>query len=334
MNTSPGSFLAGNLGVDSIGEFSVLTGNFSAEYGKSSGGIINAITKSGTNQIHGTAYEFLRNSAMDAKNFFDATGKIAPFRRNQFGASAGAPIQKDKMFVFADYEGRRQNLPTSQSTNVPSAAARAGNLCSPPDCATTHTIQDPVSAGGLGAPFVINPDVTPFLPLWPLPNGRIICPFDSCVSGAGDTGKYNFAGYQITPENFFTFRLDRKISEKNSLWGTFLIDRQSQTQNDSLGDLATSRFINRQTYTIEDSYAFSPTLVNVFRFGYNRQNISSPSGATALNPIAADKSLGIAPGQTIGRIVVTGGLPPFPVVLTLWQGAPHTCNALQARDDR
>src|SRR5258706_3248871 len=143
MNTAPGSFLAGNLGVDSIGEFSVLTGNFSAEYGKSSGGIINAITKSGTNQIHGTAYEFLRNSAMDAKNFFDAPGKIAPFRRNQFGASAGAPIQKDKMFVFADYEGLRQNLATSQSTNVPTAAARAGNLCSPPDCATTHTIMDP-----------------------------------------------------------------------------------------------------------------------------------------------------------------------------------------------
>src|SRR6267154_5665041 len=346
MNTAPGSFLAGNLGVDSIGEFSVLTGNFSAEYGKSSGGIINAITKSGTNQIHGTAYEFLRNSAMDAKNFFDAPGKIAPFRRNQFGASAGAPIQKDKMFVFADYEGLRQYLATSQSTNVPTAGARAGNLCSPPDCATTHTIMDPVLGlqnpapcppGVTGPctappPFAINPNVAPFLPLWPLPNGRIICPFDSCVPGAGNTGKYNFAGYQITPENFFTFRLDRKISEKNSLWGTFLIDRQSQTQNDSLGDLATSRFINRQTYTIEDSYAFSPTLVNVFRVGYNRQNISSPSGATALNPIAADKSLGIAAGQTIGRIVV-GGLTPFQGGLTLWQSAHSTWNTFQESDD-
>src|SRR5258708_21770793 len=337
MNTAPGSFLAGNLGVDSIGEFFVLTGNFSAEYGKSSGGIINAITKSGTNQFHGTAYEFLRNSAMDAKNFFDAPGKIAPFRRNQFGGSAGGPTQKDKMFVFGECEGLGQNLAPSQSTNVPSAAARAGNLCSPDPtggpngCATTHTIMDPqlglqnpapCPPGVTGPctappPFAINPNVQPFLPLWPLPNGRIICPFKTgCVPGAGDTGKYNFAGYQITPENFFTFRLDRKLSEKNSLWGTFLIDRQSQTQNDSLGDLATSRFINRQTYTIEDSYAFSPTLVNVFRFGYNRQNISSPSGAKALNPIAADTTLGIAPGQTIGRIVV-GGLNPFQGGLTL-----------------
>jgi len=379
MNTAPGSFLAGNLGVDSIGEFSVLTGNFSAEYGKSSGGVINAITKSGSNQFHGTAYEFLRNSAMDAKNFFDAAGKIAPFRRNQFGGSGGGPIQKDKMFIFGDYEGLRQNLATSQSTNVPTATARAGNLCSPDPttggpngCATFHTImdpdpnlglQDPVTCtpAGLPAncmyplggpvppanvtcnsstqvctappPFAINPNVVAFLPLWPLPNGRIVCPFKTgCVPNAGNTGKYNFAGYQITPENFFTFRLDRKISEKNSLWGTFLIDRQSQTQNDSLGDLATSRFINRQTYTIEDSYAFSPTLVNVFRVGYNRQNISSPSGATALNPIAADKSLGIAAGQTIGRIVV-GGLTPFQGGLTLWQSAHSTWNAFQESDD-
>src|SRR6202171_437267 len=127
MNTAPGSFLAGNLGVDSIGEFSVLTGNFSAEYEKSAGGVINAITKSGTNQFHGTVYEFLRNSAMDAKNFFDPPGKIAPFRRNQFGASAGGPIQKDKMFVFGDYEGLRQNLATTQYTTVPTAAGRAGN---------------------------------------------------------------------------------------------------------------------------------------------------------------------------------------------------------------
>ncbi len=104
-NAAPGSFLAGNLGVDAIGEFSVLTGNFPAEYGKSSGGIINAITKSGTNQIHGSGYEFIRNSAADAKNFFDPAGPIAPFRRNQFGASVGLPIQKDKMFFFADYEG-------------------------------------------------------------------------------------------------------------------------------------------------------------------------------------------------------------------------------------
>jgi outer membrane receptor protein involved in Fe transport len=369
MNTAPGSFLAGNLGVDSIGEFSVLTGNFSAQYGKSAGGMINAITKSGTNEFHGSAYEFLRNSAMDAKNFFDPAGPISPFRRNQFGASAGGPIQKDKTFVFGDYEGLRQSLSLSQVVNVPSAAARAGNLCSPPNCATTHTIMDPtlglqdsvtcatpgnpsnctyplggpVPPGNVTCnsstnvctappPFAINPNVAAFLPLWPLPNGQIICPFASCVSGAGDTGLYAFSGSQVTPENFATVRLDRKIGDKDNLFGTFLIDRQSQSQSDSLGDMTTSRSINRQTWTVEDSHTFSPSLINVVRVGYNRQSITSPSGATALNPIAADTTLGIASGQTIGRIVV-GGLTAFQGGLTLWQSAHSTWNSFQESDD-
>src|SRR3984893_14931477 len=94
-NGGPGSLLGGNLGVDAIQEFSVLTSNYSAEYGKSSGGVVNAMTRSGTNQLHGSAYEFLRNSALDARNFFDGT-TVPPFKRNQFGASAGGPIRKDR----------------------------------------------------------------------------------------------------------------------------------------------------------------------------------------------------------------------------------------------
>ena len=106
-NYSPGGALGGNMGVDSIREFSVLTDTYSAEYGRSSGGVINAITKSGTDQIHGTAFEFLRNSALDARNHFDLA-TIPPFRRNHFGASVGGPIRKDKLFYFANYEGLRQ----------------------------------------------------------------------------------------------------------------------------------------------------------------------------------------------------------------------------------
>jgi hypothetical protein len=369
MNTAPGSFLAGNLGVDSVGEFSVLTGNFSAQYGKSAGGIINAITKSGTNQFHGDAYEFLRNSAMDAKNFFDPPGKIAPFKQNQFGASAGLPIQKDKTFVFGDFEGLRRNTSLSQVATVLSPAAQAGNLCSPPNCATTHSIMDPSlglqdpincpsrSAGACtyniggtvppssvncpadptkactaAPPYAINPNVAPFIPLWPSPNAGLICPFTSCVAGAGDTGLYAFNELQITPENFVTVRVDRKLGDKDSLWGTFLLDRQHQSQPDSLNDLTTGRFINRQTWTVEDSHAFSPTLVNVARVGFNRQTIDSPSGATALNPIAKDTTLGIASGQTIGRIVAPP-LTPFQGGLTLWQAANSTWNSFQESDD-
>src|ERR1700741_2334919 len=107
-NGAPGSVLGGNLGVDAIQEFSVLTSNYSAEYGKTSGGVVNAATRSGTNAFHGSAYEFLRNSALDAKKFFEAAATAkAPFKRNQFGGAIGGPIFKNRTFFFADYEGIR-----------------------------------------------------------------------------------------------------------------------------------------------------------------------------------------------------------------------------------
>src|SRR5579862_3438629 len=316
-NAAPGSFLAGNLGVDAIGEFSVLTGNFPAEYGKSSGGIINAITKSGTNEIHGSAYEFMRNSAVDAKNFFDPPGPIAPFRRNQFGGSVGLPIKKDKLFFFADYEGLRQELSSSNKSITPTALARTGQVCAPPDCSTT--VPYPQVTGTTTPAGFVSPLIAPYLPLWPLPNGGIICPFATCSPSGpgGNTGFYFFTGVQNTPENYGTFRVDYKLSDKDSIFGTFSLDRQSQSSSDSLNDLLTNRSLNRYVYAVGDDHSFSSNIVNVARLGYYRENISSPNGATALNPIAADTSLGIAPGLTIGRLVVNG-LTTFQGGLVLW----------------
>src|ERR1700688_4662327 len=130
-NGAPGSVLGGSLGVDAIQEFSVLTSNYSAEYGKTSGGVVNAITRSGTNQIHGSVYEFLRNSKLDAMNYFDV-GKIPPFKRNQFGGTIGGPVVKDHTFFFVDYEGIRQSKGISTLAFVPSEAARNGLMCSNP----------------------------------------------------------------------------------------------------------------------------------------------------------------------------------------------------------
>ena len=129
-NAAPGSVLGGDLGVDAVQEFSVITSNVSAEYGRTSGGVINAITRSGTNQFHGSAYEFLRNDALDAANFFEnASGlKKASFRQNQFGVSAGGPIRKDKLFIFGDYEGIRYSKGIPVSISVPSNNARLGIL--------------------------------------------------------------------------------------------------------------------------------------------------------------------------------------------------------------
>ncbi len=128
----PGNVIGSALGVDAIQEFSVITGNGQADVGRTSGGVINAVTRSGQNQLHGSIYEFLRNSALDARNFFDAA-KVPPFKRNQFGGSIGGPVYlprfgeggpaigykgTNKTFFFADYEGLRQNLGT---TTMPTA---------------------------------------------------------------------------------------------------------------------------------------------------------------------------------------------------------------------
>ncbi len=131
-NGAPGSVLGGSLGVDAIQEFSVLTSNYSAEYGKTSGGVVNAITRSGTNQFHGSGYEFVRNSALDARNYFDLGG-IPPFTRNQFGGAIGGPIIKNRTFFFADYEGIRQSKGISTVAFVPSQAARNGRDLVPGD---------------------------------------------------------------------------------------------------------------------------------------------------------------------------------------------------------
>src|SRR5215469_6577213 len=129
-NAGPGSVLGGNLGTDAVAEFAVLTTNYSAEYGRTSAGVITATTKAGTNDFHGSAYEFLRNAALDAASFTDnAVGNPKPpFRRNQFGASAGGPIKKDNTFIFGDYEGVRQALGITQISNVPSTDALNGLL--------------------------------------------------------------------------------------------------------------------------------------------------------------------------------------------------------------
>src|SRR5579864_1245862 len=128
-NGGPGSVLGQNLGVEAIQEFSVLTSNYSAEYGKTSGGVVNAISRSGTNQFHGSAYEFLRNSALDTRNFFeDPTQPKAQFRRNQFGGTFGGPIVKDRTFFFVDYEGNRQSKGIANVDFVPSQDARNGIL--------------------------------------------------------------------------------------------------------------------------------------------------------------------------------------------------------------
>src|SRR5947207_5362649 len=221
-NGAPGSVLGGNLGVDAIQEFSVLTSNYSAEYGKTSGGVVNAITRSGTNTFHGSVYEFLRNSALDARNFFeDPTAPKAPFKRNQFGGAVGGPIIKNRTFFFADFEAIRQSKGIAVVDTVPSNAARAGLICSNPAGAdpskpcTTQQLPALVSTDANG----VDLKAKAYLPLYPVPNPN------SPILANGDTALFTFSGQQVVNENFVTTRADHKFSEKDSLYGTYLFDR-------------------------------------------------------------------------------------------------------------
>src|SRR5258705_1616882 len=123
-NAAPGGATGVNLGVDAIDQFSVLTSSYTSEYGRTSGAVIDAITRSGTNNLHGTAYFFDRDKIFDARNFFDGP-VIPPFRRIQFGGAVGGPIYKNRTFFFVDYEGIRQSQPVATTIKVPNADARA-----------------------------------------------------------------------------------------------------------------------------------------------------------------------------------------------------------------
>jgi hypothetical protein len=293
-NAGPGSVMGGNLGVDAIAEFSVISTNYSAEYGKTAGGVVNAISRSGTNQFHGSVYEFMRNSALDARNFFDGP-KIPPFRRNQFGGSASLPIIKDRTLIFGDYEGIRQFKGISQLSFVPSAAARAGNLCSTPS-----------SSGCVPHTVIVDPAAAKYIPLYPLPNAGV-------VSGSnGDQGRLLNTTNNIASENFFTIRADHKISDKDSLFGSYMFDRTPYFIPDVFNSIVNKQFTFRQLYTVEETHTFSNTFVNTVRVGYNRMRMGSNFGDHAVNPLAADPSLGIRPGINAGALTIGGGIRGYP----------------------
>ena len=313
-NGSPGSALGVQLGVDAIEEFSIMTTNYSAEYGRTSGGVVNAVTKSGTNQLHGTAYWFLRDDAMDARNYFDPP-QIPPFHRNQFGASVGAPIRKDRTFVFGDYEGIRQDQSLSFHDTVPSPAARNGNLCSTP------------TAGACTPSTVaVDPAVAPYLGFYPLPNDGLT------PGGNGDTGFFNGSGLAPLSENYVITRVDNTISQNDTLSVSGFYDTSYLAQPDAL--LVGVHEVNSQRSmgSAEESHVFSPRLTNAVRGGYSRTVGIVNQPLRAINPLGDDQSLGAIPGKNAPALTVPGltqmagslGSPAF---------SHHVQNSFQGYDD-
>jgi len=289
-NGAPGSVLGGSLGVDAIQEFSVLTSNYSAEYGKTSGGVVNAITRSGTNQFHGSVYEFLRNNHLDARNFFDdPTQSTPPFKRNQFGGAIGGPIFKNRTFFFADYEGIRQSKGITTVAFVPSQNARNGIL----------------SSGNV----IVDPKAASFFTFYHLPNGGPV------AGSGGDLGIYSFPGQQIVNENFVTARVDHKISSNDSLFGTYMYDKTPYLSPDGLNNVEFSTLTARQFASIEETHMFTPGFVNSIRIGGNHEAVNNNESLKALNPDAARTDLGVGgtafAGRAAPQVLIGGGVSDF-----------------------
>jgi outer membrane receptor protein involved in Fe transport len=308
-NNSPSNVSGGATGVDAIQEFSVLTGNAPAQYGRSSGGIFNAITRSGTNQFHGSAYEFLRNSALDARNFFDPAKK-PPFRRNQFGASLGGPIRKDSTFIFGDYEGLRQSLGVTQTGTTLSDNARQGilNFADPTQfpagCVPTSVANQ--------CSVTVDLNVAAFIAaIYPVANGSVL--------GTGNTARFSNSVRQPTTDNFWTTRFDQRFSDKDSMDGVYSFDAGSlyvpDLQDSKLGLFST----RHHSVAIEENHVFNASTTNSFRLGLNRSIASIGSTPTAVNPAVSDPAFAAIPGHFApsvsvpGLSIFNGGLggPPF-----------------------
>ena len=285
-NGAPGSPLGVNLGVDAIQEFSVVTSSYTAEYGRVSGAVINAVGRSGTNNVHGTAFLFDRDKIFDARNFFDTVGIAPPpFHRVQFGAALGGPIVKNRSFLFGNYEGIRQSQSTPFRNIVPSDAAKLGNI---------HT------ATGAPTTVAVNPNSAKYFGLFPSPNAGLI------AGTFGDTGIFATSAASKAVEDFFTVRFDQVISEKDSVAFSYLFDDAHSTSPDSYGSILSSIISGRQVFTASENHTFGSSVVNVARLGFNRSlgRIFLPISAS--NPTAADTTLGFFPGLHAPQVGVTG----------------------------
>ncbi len=307
-NFTPGGAGGQMFGVESIKEFKVITHNAPAEYGRSMGGIINAVSQTGTNTFHGDIFEFLRNSALDAKNYFDnANLPIPPFRRNQFGGSVGGPVVlprfgeggpfvgykgKDKLFFFANYEGLRETLGVTKNAVVPDANARLGKV-------------------GTAAPITVNSAVVPYINLIPSANGPLIVTSTGAPTGFA---QLQFSQAQPTHVNYVTGRVDWNRTAKDSLFVRYTIDDSTKLRQDApdhvMGLFAENETHRNQYVTLQDTRVLSTNEVNQLRFGFNR----SVAKVDLLNQANVSSSLSFIPGQPFGHVSVSGMSPLGTVV--------------------
>lgn len=232
INNTPGGTSGQLLGVDAIREFNVVNGAYGAAYGQRDGAQVSIVTQSGTNVLHGSAYEFLRNSDLDARNYFDQA-TIPAFQRNNFGLALGGPVRHDKIFAFGNYEGYRQKLGLSDVTLVPDNASRAAAVAS----------------------------VQPLLALWPVQNGPEL--------GSGIAEAFSSPTQRVR-EDFGTTRADANFGPSDTFFSVYTID-DSDANTPSANPLSLIyESLREQVLSAQETHTFSSNLLNDFRVGFSR----------------------------------------------------------------
>jgi hypothetical protein len=285
-----------NPPVDGIREFEILTSTYDAAFGRSGGAQVNVALKSGSNQFHGTAYEFFRNAALDARNFFARPEDPAPrYQRNQFGGSLGGPVRKNGTFFFADYEGRRSREGITQVTNVPTALERSGDFSKSQSPPTDPYTQRPFN-GSVIPPARISATGKAIAALYPLPNRAV----------AGQT--YVSSPVLRDRDDRFDLRLDHSITVRSNLVARYSFsDRDLYEPFSGTGFSRVPGFGARiprraQNLMIGEEHIFSPTLVNQARLAFNRvsagafqearpESLSRKVGLPELSPYPRDFGL-------------------------------------------
>jgi Carboxypeptidase regulatory-like domain len=287
INVTPGGTSGQLLGVDAVREFNVVTDTYSASYGKRQGAQISIVTASGTNTLHGSAYEFLRNSYFDARNYFDQA-RIPEFQRNNYGASLGGPLRRDRFFLFGNYEGYRQNLGITDVTLVPDTEARRGLLPNP------SNPSGPRKNYGLAA------GVAPLLNLWPAQNGPEL--LDSNGNPTGIAEAFSNPTQHIR-EDFGTTRFDANLTARDFLFAVYTVDDSTANTPTQNPLSLINESLREQVSSVQEQHVFSPRLLNTARIGYSRASFfflgSIPADIQANTP-------GFIAGEPTGAIVIAG----------------------------
>ncbi|HEX3820699.1 MAG TPA: carboxypeptidase regulatory-like domain-containing protein [Candidatus Sulfotelmatobacter sp.] len=293
-NMQPGGTSQELLGVEAVREFNVLRDSYGAEYGKHPGGQVTIVTQSGTNQLHGAVYEFLRNNALDAPNYFDQ-GSAPPFQRNQFGAALGGPVRSSKTFLFGNYEGLRQHLHQTSAAFVPDAASRASAV----------------------------PSVQPLLSLWPV-----------AAANAPDfngIAQVFSSPLQTIRDDFGTVRFDHTISSRDSLSAIYTIDDGEDFTATVLDPYSSDQLtLREQVFSLDETHSFSASTLNVARVGYSRAGYFFTGLPTPETP--ATSVSGFLSGHQVGAVVVGGSAASNPQAAIGLAGSNNGSNLTIARN--